>query len=271
MGSGCPYKPKVFCSWRVRRQAQWTSLARERPVAFTTLKVGRAPPASQAAEATPQQGHRRGSFPPPPGRAPGRFYLQRPPWISRFPGERPQGSHHRIQGARRQLLPTWCPRCPLASPRGTICSSCRRRVLRALPSWSRPRAPAARRPARLPDPAGSRKTVLGTPAARGRDPPCLAQGRPWRQRQPPGTLPRTPAILQPSPGFWVPGPGPSRKHQPQRPARQVLGQDLPWVHPWPRAPRHPAPRRAAGGRQRPAPRTPRGPGRPPPCPRQSPP
>lgn len=112
MGSGCPYKSKVFCSWRVRRQAQWTSLVPERPLAFTTLKVGRAPPASQAAEATPQQGHRRGSFPPPPGRAPGRFYLQRPPWISRFPTR----DHRAVTTGFRGLTVSFFPCGVLAVP-----------------------------------------------------------------------------------------------------------------------------------------------------------
>jgi len=83
---------------------------------FHCHTVDWAPLASQAAEATPQQGYLRGSFPPSPGQAPWWFHLQHPPWISRFPGERAQGSPHQIQGVRHQLQPTWCPDCPLASP-----------------------------------------------------------------------------------------------------------------------------------------------------------
>lgn len=148
------------------------------PLAFTAHTVDWAHPASQDAEAMPHQGHCRGRFLPSPGQAPWRFHLQRPPWISHFPWERAWGSPHQIQGARHQLLPTWCPHCPLASPRGTICLSCHCLVLHALPSWSPPWAPAACRPAHLPDPSGNQNPVLGTAAVSGRVPPCLAQGHP---------------------------------------------------------------------------------------------
>ena len=45
------------------------------PLAFTAHMVGLAHPASQGAEVMPQQGHRRGRLPAPPGQAPWWFHL----------------------------------------------------------------------------------------------------------------------------------------------------------------------------------------------------